>query len=116
MVCFNQNEKKRSIIPIHKKCDKQVLKNCHPVSLLPICGKIFERLIFNELFSFLLENNLILSNQSGFKLGDSCINQLLSIIPEIFQSFDEVFGVRSVFIDILKAFGKAWHKRLVLKL
>ena len=76
---FPSNRKKGNIVPIHKKGDKQILKNYRPVSLLPICGKIFERLIFNELFNFLLENNLISPNQSGFKPGDSCINQLLSI-------------------------------------
>ena len=67
---FPSEWKKGNIVPIHKNCDKQVLKNYHSVSLLPICGKVFERLIFNEMFSFLLENNLVSPNQSGFKLGD----------------------------------------------
>ena len=56
---FLSEWKKGNIVPIHKKGDKQVLKNYLPVSLLLISGKIFERLIFNEMFSFLLENNLI---------------------------------------------------------
>ena len=34
--------KKGNIVPIHKKGDKQTLKNYRPVSLLPICGKILE--------------------------------------------------------------------------
>ena len=38
--------KKSNICPIHRKSDKQVISNYRPVSLLPICGKIFERLIF----------------------------------------------------------------------
>ena len=113
---FPSEWKKRNIVPIYKKGDKQVLKNYRPVSLLPICGKVFERLIFNEMFSFLLENNLVSPNQSGFKPGDSCINQLLSITHEIFQSFDEGFEVRSVFLDISKAFDKVWHKGLIFKL
>ena len=68
------------------------------------------------MFSFLLEKNLVSPNQLGFKPGDSCINQLLSITHEIFQSFDEGFEVRSVFLDISKAFGKVWHKGLIFKL
>ena len=84
--------------------------------MLPICGKVFERLIFNEMFCFLLEKSLVLPNQSGFKPGNSGINQLLSITHDIFQSFDEGFEVRSVFLDISKAFDKVWHKGLIFKL
>ena len=65
------------------------------------------------MFNFLLENNLVSPNQSGFKPGDSCINQLLSITQEIFQSFYEGFEVRSVFLDISKAFDKVRHKGLI---
>ena len=108
--------KKGNIVPIHKKDGKQVLKSYSPVSLLPISGKIFERPIFNDMFSFLLENSHVSPNQSGFKPGDSCINQLLPIKHKIFQSFDKGFEVRSVFLDISKAFDKVWHKGLIFKL
>ena len=60
------------------------------------------------MFSFFLANNLLAPNQSGFKPGDSCINQLLSITHEIYSSFDNGFEVRSVFLDISKAFNKVW--------
>ena len=68
------------------------------MSLLPICGKIPERLQFDEMFNFFIENKLISSNQSGFKPGDSCINQLLSITHEISESFDVGLEVRNVLI------------------
>ena len=57
-----------------KKGDKKNLENYRSVSLLPICGKFFERLIFNEMFSFFLAKNLLAPNQSDFKLGDSLIS------------------------------------------
>ena len=62
--------------------------NYHPVSFLPICGKMFERLLYNEMLNFLLENHLISLKHSGFRPGDSCINQLLSINHEILSAFD----------------------------
>ena len=102
---FPSERKKGNVVPIHKKDDKQCLSNYRPVSLLPICGKIFERLIFNEVFKF-IENEFISPNQSGFKPGDSCTNQLLAITHEIYKSFDEGFEVRGVFVDISKAFDK----------
>ena len=51
--------KEANLVSVYKKGDIQCLKNYRPVSLLPICGKIFEKLIFNEIFKFFNENNLI---------------------------------------------------------
>ena len=109
--------KRANVVPIHKKESKQLVKNYRPVSLLPICGKVFERLIYNEVYPYLIDNNLISSHQSGFKGGDSCINQLLSITHEIYKSFDEGFEVRGVFLDMSKAFDRVFlksRKRVVL--
>ena len=44
--------KKANTVPIHKKGDKRAVKNYCPVSLLLICGKIFERLLYNEMLNF----------------------------------------------------------------
>ena len=63
---FSNLWKKSNIVPIHKKGNKQFMVNYCPVLLLPICEKIFERLIFNPVFPFLEENKLISFNQSVF--------------------------------------------------
>ena len=72
--------------------------------------------MFNEMFEFFIENKLISSSQSGFKPGDSCINQLLSITHEVYSSFDKGLEVRSIFLDIAKAFDKVWHDDIIFKL
>ena len=74
-------------VPIHKKESKQLVNNYRPVSLIPICGKLFERLIYNETYPYLINNNLISLNQSDFKEGDSCIDQVLSITHKINYCF-----------------------------
>ena len=48
-----------NVVPVYKRDDKQNVKNYRPVSLLPIFGKIFERLIYNEMYSFFVENDLM---------------------------------------------------------
>ena len=65
---------------------------------------------------FFIENKLIAANQSGFKPGKPCINQLTVITHELYQSFDEDYKVRDVFLDISKAFDKVWHESLIFKL
>ena len=58
------------------------------MSHLSVHSKIFEKIIFNSLFKYLEDNKLLTCNQSGFRPGDSCVHQLLSIIHEIYKSFD----------------------------
>ena len=113
---FPDDWKKGNIVPIFKKGDKQNIKNYRPVSLLPTCSKIFERIIYDNMLKYFLDNNLITPKQSGFRPGDSCINQLLPITQDIFTSFDNGLEVRGVFLDISKAFDKIWHKGLIYKL
>ena len=60
--------KKSNIIPVHKKNDKQLVNNYRPISLLPIFGKIFEEIIFNRIYNFISEENLLNHYQSGFHL------------------------------------------------
>ena len=42
--------KKANVVPVHKKGKKQILNNYRPVSLLPICSKLFEKIIFDTSF------------------------------------------------------------------
>ena len=58
---------------------------------------------------------MIFLNQSGFRPGDSCANQLLTITHVIYKSFDDGLVVRGVFLDIPKDFEKVWHEGLLLK-
>ena len=70
--------------------------------MLPICGKILERLIYNKMFEFFTDNELISSNQSSFERGDSGVSQLLYITHDIYQSFDDGLEARAVFLDLSK--------------
>ena len=79
---------KPNVVPLCKKGDHQCVNNYRPVSLLSMFSKIFERLIYNAMFKH-LDKNFISSNQSGFKPGDSYINQLIAITHDIFKGFDD---------------------------
>ena len=60
---------------VHKKEDKMLVKSYRPISLLPIFGKMFERVIYNSFFIYFQSNRLFTPSQSGFLPGDLCIAQ-----------------------------------------
>ena len=69
-------------------------------------GKLFKGSYMMKCLVFFQANNFLTPNQSGFKIGDSCINQLVLITHKIYCLFDNGFEVRHVFLDISKAFYK----------
>ena len=79
---------------------------------------MFERIIFNNIYKYLDEHNLLNPNQSGFRPKDSCVYQLLEITHNIFFSFNcnPTLETRAVFLDISKALDKVWQEGLVFKL
>ena len=107
--------KKANVLPIHKKESRQLKKNYRPISMLPICGKLFEKLIFDEIYDHLVKNDLLTPNQSGFRPGDSTINQLLSITYCMCTASEEFPSreTRAVLLDISEAFDKVWHEGLL---
>ena len=115
--CYPEIWKKSNVILVHKKNEKQLVKNYCPISLLPIFGKMFEKITFNRIYNFLLKEQLLNPNQSRFHPSNSCINQLLAISHEIFEAFNcnTPPEIRSVFLDISKAFDKVWHEDLLYK-
>ena len=77
---FPEDWKKSSVVPIHKKESKNLIKNFRPISLLPIFSKVFQRLVFNALFNFFLQNKLFTPCQSGFIPGDSRMKSIKAFI------------------------------------
>ena len=108
--CLNEGKfphkwKKANVVPAHKKGNKDNL-----------FSKISERLIYNKMLNFFTQNNVISPNRSEFRSGDSFVNQLLAITYKIYNSFDEGFELRGVFLDISKGFNKVWHEGLLIKM
>ena len=68
------------------------------------------------MYNFLSENNLLSPNQSQFRLGGPCIDQLLSINRESLNTFDKGLDFRGISPDISKAFDKVLLDGLIFKL
>ncbi len=59
------------IIPIYKKDKDTLFTNYRPISLLPALSKIFEKVIFKQLYNFVQEKKLLYNSQYGFRTEHS---------------------------------------------
>ena len=77
-----------------------------------------EKLMFNSIFTFIDTRNMLSAHQLGFCPSDFCVDQFISIAYDIYNAFDPnpSLEVRGIFLDIIKAFERVWHKGLLCKL
>ena len=101
---------------LYKGGDRKLFSNYRPISVLPIISKIFERLVYNQLFDFVSENKLLSDNQFGFRSRHSCTDALLSIQRNILINLNNKKKVCILSIDMKKAFDTVSHQILIYKL
>ena len=110
---FPEAWKVANVIPIFKKGDKSLPSNYRPVALLSCLGKQQDRIVFKNLYNFLIDNSLLYKYQSGFLPHHSTVFQLIDIYHNICQAFDNNLFSCIVFCDVSKAFDRVWHRGLI---
>ena len=95
---------KSRVTPIHKADDPQNPSNYRPISILPVCMKIFERAVHTQLYSYLKEIGILCEQQSGFREGHSTVTAVTNVTDHIYQSMDRGQLTGAVFLDLKKAF------------
>ena len=85
-----------------------------PISLLPLMGKLFEKMILTRIRIHL--EDILPKHQFGFREGHGTIEQVHRIIEIINSSFENKKYCSAVFLDIAKAFDKVWHEGLLFKI
>ena len=68
---FPDRLKISKIIPIFKSDNASLAQNYRPISILPAFSKIFERAVYNRIFQFLVDNDILFKHQFGFRPGHS---------------------------------------------
>lgn len=113
---FPEILKTGKITPIFKKGDSQLLDNYRPISMLPIFGKIFEKLIYTRLYSFLSSKNVIYDKQFGFRKNHSTAHAINYSVNKILSELEKSNHVIGIFVDLSKAFDTIDHDKLLIKL
>ena len=104
------------VTPIYKKESKIEYLNYRPISLLSVFSKIYEKLIYTRVYSYLTKKDLIYSKQFGFRSNHSTNHAIISITEHIRGLLDNGHYVCGIFVDLEKAFDTVNHEILCDKL
>ncbi|GJQ73939.1 Desat1 [Trypoxylus dichotomus] len=91
-------------------------QNYRPISLLPVMGKIADRIILTRLREETDDLDVIPNCQFGFRREHSTTHQVLRLVEQIKEGFNRRECTGAVFLDVAKAFDKVWHQSLLLKM
>ena len=113
---FPSNWKLATIIPLFKGGNSKSVSNYRPVSLLPLPGKLMEKIVHRGITTYLESNNLLSDNQSGFRKNYSTTKSIVDFNDIIFENMNNSQITAAVFIDLRKAFDTVNHTILLNKL
>ena len=102
--------------PLFKKGVKSDHNNYRPISVIPIISKVFERIVYNQLFHYLDDNKLLLGCQSEFRSPHSTLTALLEATNAWSVNIDNGLLNGVVFIDLTQAFDTIDHEIILRKM
>ena len=113
---FPNQLKQAFVVPIFKKGDPENANNYRPISITSALGKLFEKILRQQINEYLAENNLLSQLQFGFRSNYSTTDALLFATESIRQSLDQNQFVATALLDLSKAFDSISHGILFEKL
>ena len=105
-----------NVTPIYKRGDKSDPGNFRPISVVPVAAKLLEKLIANQLRSYLESFHLLHDHQGAYRCGRSSDQILLFAVYKIVNALDSGSVVCAAFLDMRKAFDSLDHVILLQRL
>ena len=108
--------KQAKVVPLFKDKEKDKPNNYRPISLLSSVSKVFEKVIYKRLYTFLEKNETLNPCQFGFRTKHSTIDAVTNLTKDILHGFEKKESTLAVFCDLSKAFDTLDHEILLYKL
>jgi hypothetical protein len=87
-----------------------------PISLLPVCSKVFEKILLNKIVNILPAHTMFPNHQFGFRPSHSTVQQLHRVSDFISSNLELKRYSAGIFLDVSNAFDRVWHDGLNFKL
>ena len=113
---FPNEWKIAKVTPLFKKGSKRELGNYRPISVFPLVSKVFEKIIYHQLYDYLQENRLFNTYQSGFRSMHSTTTALHETTNNWSINIDNGLLNGVLFIDLKKAFDTIDNEIILRKL
>ena len=114
--CHPNKLKFVNVVPIFKKGSRLSISNYRPISLLSNLNKIFEKIMYKRIYSFLEKYECLYELQFGFRAKHSTVHTLINITEKIRSALDNNKVACGIFIDLQKAFDTVNNEILLTKL
>ena len=113
---FPDDWKCARVILLFKQGDSSALNNYQPISVISVVAKVFERIVYDQLYNFLSTEGIISDQQSGFQSLHSTVSALLEATDSWELNIDRGYINAVVFLDLKKAFHAVDHEILLTKM
>ena len=113
---FPEPWKKAKVVPLFKGGNREDVGNFRPVSLLPLPGKLLEKIVHDRISNFWMMNNFLSEEQGGFRKGFSTLSMIANLTDYLLNQIYECKTTAAVFVNLRKAFNTVNLDILIKKL